>query len=131
MKRKTSLGQALLRVLKAANSPITVPDLQSRLSQNNILPNKTSLYRQLSGLSKDGIIETVLLRGDVAYFEFKRHHHHHVICQQCDAIECMADAPLELAIHAFEDGLSRSGFAVDHHQFCVFGRCAKCVDRPR
>lgn len=124
--RKTPLFTAVLKILETESIPVSVPELQALLLTQKFTPNKTSLYRLLERLQTENLIETVLLDNKTAFYEIKSEHHHHFVCNECEAIECLADASLENKIHALEHTLEAQGLKITDHQFSFSGQCAQC-----
>lgn len=124
--RNTPLLEAVKNILQKHNRPVSVPEIQSELKKQDIVPNKTSLYRLLEKLKNHKIIESVLLDSKTTYYELKTHHHHHFTCTKCEKINCIEDPNLETQIHALETELQQKGFSIDTHHFSLSGTCKKC-----
>lgn len=124
--KSTPLFSATLEVLERQAKPLSVPILLELLDEKGLQPNKTSLYRMLEKLVKEGSVESVLLSNKTAYYEFKRSHHHHFVCRSCDDIQCLEDPKLEDQIHKLEDQLQCSGLKIEDHQFSFYGCCVSC-----
>ena len=116
----------VLEILEHSQKPLSVRDIQRQLAQQNLKPNKTTLYRMLEKLTKEKQIEAVLLDSKTTFYELKTHHHHHFRCEDCEQIHCITDPELESKIHHLETQLASQGFAVEHHHFSLSGRCATC-----
>jgi Fe2+ or Zn2+ uptake regulation protein len=96
------------------------------LSQENLKPNKTTLYRMLDRLVENEKVEALLLDPKVTYYEIKTHHHHHFRCKNCSTIKCITDSGLESQIHELSTKLAQSGLSVDAHNFSLSGTCENC-----
>ena len=125
--RQTPLLKTVLKLLKEAHKPLSVPELQHLLEGQNLTPNKTTLYRMLDKLGEDGVVEALLLDPKVTYYELKTHHHHHFKCNNCDAIKCISDPELESQIHALEHKLETKGLTIKDHHFSLSGTCNTCI----
>ncbi len=125
--RKTPLLKAVTTLLEKADKPLSVPEMQVLLVDQNLTPNKTTLYRMLDKLVTDEMVEALLLDPKVTYYEIKTHHHHHFRCQGCDTIKCVDDPVLETYIHALEEKLAAKGLKVEDHHFSLNGKCNQCI----
>ena len=122
--RNTPLLMKVLALLKKSSRPLSVPDIQKALSKS--APNKTSLYRMMEKLEKEGVVEALLLNPRVTFYEYKTHHHHHFLCEKCSTITCLTDSALEARIHALEKKLTARGLRVSEHHFSLSGVCSAC-----
>lgn len=126
--RYTSGRQAIVTGLRAADRPVTLPellDLSPDLAQS-------SAYRNLSLMESAGVIRRLVHGGDHAHYELAEElteHHHHLICESCGhVVDITFDAELERTLHgAFERVSSAEGFVPRHHAIDVYGRCADCA----
>lgn len=126
--RQTPLLKNVQALLTREHRPLSVPDLQDLLADQGVTPNKTTLYRLLERMKKEGIISEVLLDSKVAFYELQDHHHHHFTCSECRQIRCIDDPELESQIHQLEQKLAQKGFTVENHHFSVSGQCGQCTD---
>ena len=124
--RQTHTVKKVLEIMEAAHKPISVPELQTKLSDLGFTPNKTTLYRMLEKLETEDVVQSLLLDPKVIYYEFKTHHHHHFRCDSCDEIQCITDPDLESKIHALEDKLASKGLTINDHHFSLSGKCTAC-----
>src|SRR3989339_706065 len=125
--RSSTLRNALIEVFEKTAMPLTVPAIQKYLSQRNIIPNKTSLYRQIDSLLKSDILQKVSLKNDITHYEKTKNHHHHFVCETCESIQCIDDPSLENAIHQFESNLKQKGLKTKTHQLSFIGTCKQCL----
>lgn len=126
MMKKTPHLEAVLEILKTAKGPLSVPEITTLLAKRNLTPNKTTLYRMLEKLNKEGTVESLLLDSKTTYYELKTHHHHHFTCQRCERVECISDETLEDEIHRLEIKLNKAGLQVQQHHFSLTGVCSAC-----
>lgn len=125
--RQTPLLQAVLNILATNPQPLSVPEIRQRLRQQNLNPNKTTLYRMLGKLVQESTLETLLIDPKMAYYELKTKHHHHFWCDNCATIRCISNSKLEKQIHQLEHQLQASGLKVQEHYFSFSGKCEACV----
>lgn len=124
--KQTPLLEQVLHIFSQTNGPVSVPELQIKLAEKKVKPNKTTLYRMLEKLSNEKKIEQLLIDPKVTYYELKTHHHHHFTCQQCESIQCLEDIEIEKNIHQLEAELKKKGLLVRNHQFSLSGLCKNC-----
>lgn len=81
-----------------------------------------TIYRTLSTLLEEEIIEHMEFRDDAAKYRLKCHeaHHHHLVCVECGSTSPMDDCPMEL----LKDKISN--FMVVNHRFEIYGYCQDC-----
>jgi len=125
--RKTPLLNTVLALLEKAHKPLSVPELQVLLDQQDLSPNKTTLYRMFEKLVAEGSVEALLLDPKVTHYEIVTHHHHHFRCDNCEAIKCISDPELESQIHALEHRLETKGLTIKDHHFSLSGTCSACI----
>ena len=89
--RFSAVRNFILTSLSKIRRPLSVFDLQKLLTKKNLSANKTTVYRELNSLKKEGIISEVQLKGNKRWYEpALREHHHHIICIKCDKVEDFA-----------------------------------------
>jgi Fe2+ or Zn2+ uptake regulation protein len=126
--RYTSGRREIVRTLRRAGGPVTLPEL---LDLADDLP-QSSAYRNLSLLEEAGVVRRLVHGGDYAHYELAEElteHHHHLICVACGTV---ADFTLPRRVErsldgAFGDVAAASGFEVTYHVVDVYGRCAACA----
>ena len=120
--------QMVLDILKSSRGPMSVPQIQAALQNTGRTPNKTTIYRQIQSDVAQGLIQEIVLKNGVAFYEYRGSHHHHFCCAACNAIQCVDDPQIEKEIHRFEAQLQAQGFLITHHEFNVYGRCPQCQE---
>lgn len=124
----TSNRRAVVDVLVAAGSPVTLPDV---LAADPSLA-QSSAYRSLAAMEDAGVVRRLVHGGDHAHFELAESltgHHHHLICEGCGTV---ADVTLPDRVEAamdrtFHQVAEASGFAPTHHAVDIYGTCSACV----
>lgn len=124
---KTLLLQSVKSIFATISSPITVLGIQGVLAEQDLTPNKTTLYRMLEKLKAQGFIEDILLNNKTTYYERKTNHHHHFRCNHCDYIRCIVDPNLEAQIHSLQDDVESDGLTIQSHHFFLTGSCQACA----
>lgn len=124
--RLTKTRRAVLELLVATHTPLSVLRILDELACRGLSVNKTTVYRELEQLEKIGMVRSLSLQDRKQYFEVAtRDHHHHFVCIECDEVE---------DVHFDESDLSRQealfiqkkGFSVFRHSLEFFGLCKKC-----
>lgn len=126
--RNTASRQAILEVLQRATTPLTVPEMLTRLAKNNgPLPHKTTVYREIERLITARSVQLIMLPDGIARYELMHgnDHHHHAVCEGCGKIEELTlpenIGPLERAV------AKQTGFSITGHILEFIGRCRSCV----
>lgn len=125
--RYTTQRRALVEMLRAADRPLTIRDVQVR---GGGLP-QSSVYRNLVVLEEAGVVRRLHVdRGSAAYelAEDLTEHHHHLICTNCGSVEDLpASTGLERTVRSATSGLAaRKGFRVRSHRVDILGLCHNC-----
>ncbi|MCX5783362.1 MAG: transcriptional repressor, partial [Elusimicrobia bacterium] len=86
--RFSAVRNIILTSLNDNKRPLSVFDLQKLLKAKKLSVNKTTVYRGLNSLKKEGIILELQLKDNKRWYELSsRDHHHHIICTKCDKVE--------------------------------------------
>lgn len=124
--RITKVRKALIEILAATKTPLSVPELLPLLETQDLPVNKTTVYRELDFLLEEKVvIELDLLDGAKRYeILHPDHHHHHLVCTDCGAIECVE---MHHDLDEIESRIASSHkFKVTSHLLEFFGLCSKC-----
>jgi Fur family transcriptional regulator, ferric uptake regulator len=80
-----------------------------------------TIYRNLKSLVADGVVQVVMLPGEIPRYEAAGPvHHHHFQCTSCRRVYDIPGCPGDLR------GLAPRGFTVEHHDVTLYGRCRDC-----
>ncbi len=87
--RSTPVHKALLKILSKNKSPLSAFDILAKLHAQKLPANKTTVYRQLALLEKQGLAHTVRLSDRSIRYELtdKNNHHHHLVCVKCNDVK--------------------------------------------
>ena len=124
--RITSVRRAVADILASASQPLAVEDMLQQLDERGLVPNKTTVYRELDFLVGEGLALEVDFSEGKKRYELSSHgHHHHLVCTECKAVEGVDIQEQGLAE---EEGrmLQEKGFTVTRHMLEFFGICKKC-----
>ncbi len=122
--RRSLAREEILSVLVSASEPVAVFDILEILSRKRRVFNKTTLYREMEVLKKEGHVKEVFFRNDTALYELVGEHHHHLVCTSCGDVR---DVYLEESLDQEERKLERrEHFTIFDHSLEFFGRCKRC-----
>ncbi len=132
-KRITENKEAILRILISTKNPIGIPDILNQLSYKNLLPNKTTVYREIYNLEKLNIIKKVFIDQENKLYELNSEddHHHHIVCTICNKVaEFEPPIEIEESFKKFQKTLSKkNNFKITDHSFEFFGTCNNCNNK--
>ncbi len=124
--RLTKTRRAVLELLVATHTPLSVPRILDELACRGLSVNKTTVYRELEQLEKVDIVKSLSLQDRKQYFELAtRDHHHHFVCIECDEVE---DVLFDESDLLRQESLlvQKKGFSVFRHSLEFFGLCRMC-----
>jgi len=98
-------------------------DIVRYLEKNNLNPNRSTLFRELSYLTKHNFVQKNSI-ANIDYYEIPSNHHHHLVCLKCNSIERI-DMCNHLEEHEEEIAMKK-GFTVINHSLEFYGHCEKC-----
>lgn len=123
--RSTRQREAICAAIEAAGRPLLPQEVldAARLQVPGL--GLATVYRNLKWLQDEGRIESVVLPGQTARFQARRHdHHHHFHCEHCDRVFPIHACPGSM------DALVPQGFALHRHDLTLHGLCADCLAEP-
>lgn len=126
--RYTTCRRQIVDVLRAAEHPLTAPEIVAR--DPSLTPS--SVYRNLATLERAGVASKIVTTHEHARFELAEthgSHHHHLVCGMCGRV---ADFTLpERLEHELDRSLARiakrSGFTRPDHRLDLVGNCPDCA----
>jgi Fe2+ or Zn2+ uptake regulation protein len=122
--RITKTRITVLATMLSSDRPLSASEMVSVFKGQKIPINRTTVYRELSFLMKNGFIHEVRLLGKPSLFELAHEHRHHLICIKCDAVK-----PVVLGKHldSHEKKIMRhERFKITSHSLEFYGLCEKC-----
>jgi len=127
--KKTKNREAIIDIIYGYDKPISANDILEKLDKKGLQPNKTTVYRKLEILKKEGLIREVMIDSKTAFYERSdMHHHHHLICLNCKKVtDFHPETYMEEAVTKTQDSLSKkNNFQPLQHSFEIFGYCSNC-----
>lgn len=120
----TPVRKALIEVLLRSSNPLSINDLILKLQLENLSPNKTTLYREVSFLKGLEVVQEVEFGDGKKRYEISQSHHHHIVCIKCSVVK---DVVMEKDLNNEEKRILKSmGFKPVGHSLEFFGLCANC-----
>lgn len=122
-KRMTKARTALAQLFSRTRSPLSADDALAALKKRGVISDRTTVYRELAMLAKEGYLESSTIRGVVRY-EPPCGHHHHLVCSDCGRI---VEVSLSHQLDRIESALAQStGFKNIGHLLEFSGVCPSC-----
>lgn len=123
--RITRAREAIIGIIFSETKPVSAPEIINNLKNKHVLVNKTTVYRELDFLRKNGILKTVFLKpGKLHYESAFLPHHHHLVCDTCGSISeigCVVDEQKLL------QKIRTKGFEIKQHKLELYGTCTNCA----
>jgi Fur family ferric uptake transcriptional regulator len=121
--------EILLSVLAAAKGPLSAAEILISPAVKRANINRATVYRALSFLEKENIIESLRLDGDERLYHLNFHHHHHLLCTACKKIEAVHVCGL---LGREEKKIAAdTGFKVQRHVLEFYGLCKNCAAKKK
>ncbi len=119
----------ILDMMAKNNKPLSVFEIQKTLKKNNLPVNKTTIYREIDLLKKEGLILEIQLKEKNKRYELSsREHHHHMVCIKCNKIRDFISEDYEKIINKVIK--NEPDFAkITNHSLELFGLCKSCARR--
>jgi Fur family transcriptional regulator, zinc uptake regulator len=101
---------------------MSAKDLHEHLKKMFSNISYDTVYRTLTTLLENNIIEHMEFRGDAARYRLMCHdeHHHHLVCLGCGSTFPLDACPMTSITSSIQD------FQVTNHRFEVYGYCSNC-----
>lgn len=125
--RISKFRKSLLNLLANSGRAMTAPEILGYFSGTDTDINKSTVYRELEFLKKQGIIRELQLNEDSKRYEFSADHHHHLVCTNCAKIEHVELTKAETAIVSDQNSIeAKSRFKITRHELDFYGLCQNC-----
>jgi Fe2+ or Zn2+ uptake regulation protein len=120
--RETKQRQIILNAVRARNDHPTADQiyLDVRLVDDKI--SRGTVYRNLTSLSEEGIINHVKVPGADRY-DYRTDFHYHMICTECGSV---IDVDMPYDNESDKKIAEKSGFKVLRHRMVFEGICPQC-----
>ncbi|HIE34729.1 MAG TPA: transcriptional repressor [Campylobacterales bacterium] len=116
--------EIILKVLFSSKDHLSPEDILERVKKINKNIGLATVYRALSFLEKEGLINSISFGLDGKKYELNRgSHHDHMICLKCGSIIEFFNEDLE----SIQETIAKNyGFSLITHQLNMYGICSKC-----
>lgn len=122
--RNTKAKQAIAAILKAAHHPMTLAECCAACIAGGFSLNRSSVYRELMRLQKQGTVQAHITTGVSRYELVKTgEHHHHAVCESCERVVELDAEPM---MRTIERVLLKQGFQAKQHFLEFTGLCPNC-----
>ena len=115
--------QIIAELIQTRHTPVDFAEISTYLGSQGTLPNKTTIYRNLEKLEKEGVIKKVILSDHKQFWELSQtnpvHQHYHLICQKCEKIECKELGQVL--------DLQSTSFVPQKTELNLYGLCQNCI----
>lgn len=120
----TKARLAILALLDDDGQHLSADDIKTALDKKGYAIGVATIYRTLSQLEEEGLIQKHYFTDKKAWYEVNTpHHHDHMVCDQCALVIEFYDDTIE----AQQINVAKShGFVVHSHQMTLFGLCQSC-----
>ncbi|MCL2129902.1 MAG: transcriptional repressor [Treponema sp.] len=123
MERSTVQRQIILAALQKMNTHPAIEEVYTEIKKEHPAISKTTVYRNLRQLAKEGIIRQVSLPDGLERYDRLTAQHYHFKCLECDGIY---DVEIEYLKGIDGKIKEKYGFKVDRHDVVFTGVCLKC-----
>lgn len=125
MLRNTRQRNAIETVLKTADRPLNVQDLQRLAARKVQHLGMATVYRTIKSLLDSEVIRKVDIPEKAPHYEMANlHHHHHFYCESCERVFEIEACPPGV------NTLAPNGFKVKRHEITLYGECIDCEKGP-
>lgn len=122
--RQTRQRDAILRVIREAAGPLSVPEIHERSARTLPRIGIATIYRTLKLLQESHQINPVILPSGESRFEAAGiGHHEHFQCRICQQVFDLHFCPLHLPRGTALPG----GYIVEDHELTFYGVCPGCA----
>jgi len=121
----TAQRQAILDLINTTNRHWDAEGLSRALSDAGQSVGIATVYRGLSFLEVEGLIDSIQLADKKRYERANKAHHDHMVCTSCGRIEEFSQSTIESLQEA---AAKEKGFTLTGHQLVMFGQCAQCAN---
>ena len=128
IQRNTVQRQIILDALMKLDSHHTIEELYAEIQKDHPAISKTTVYRNLRQLAKDGIIREVSLPDGLERYDTNTMQHYHFKCKNCGYI---FDIDMEYLEGINDTVQGKYGFHVDEHDVVFNGICDKCYKKQK
>ena len=123
MQRNTLQRKIILDALTKLKTHPAVEEVYAEIQNDYPSISKTTVYRNLRLLTKNGVIREVSLPDGFERYDPRTDHHYHFKCRNCGKI---FDIDMEYLAGINDSVQEKYSFQVDEHDIVFMGVCAGC-----
>ncbi|MFA5422076.1 MAG: Fur family transcriptional regulator [Bacilli bacterium] len=125
--KKTRVRQAIVNILRTAETPLSALDITSLILKDNDRVWPSTLYRNLEALVTAEVVRRIALtESHSALYELTTHKHsHYAICLDCRKMFTINNCPLI----NYEPLVSDKNFTITNHKMEIYGYCGPCFKK--
>ena len=122
--KQSNQRENIVAILFKAKKHLTPEEILLELKKDGISMGLATIYRTLSLLEKEGMVNTISFGQEGKKYELDRgEHHDHMICIECGKIIEFFDPQME----AIQERIAqKNGFKILSHQMNLYGLCPDC-----
>lgn len=126
MEKRNTVQKQLVReaVLRLADHP-SAEQVYAEVARTHPTVSKATVYRNLAGLSADGLLRHIPMPGGADRFDHRLTAHHHIVCTRCGRLD---DVPGESGVQLDAAAAKATGYARVSHDIVFRGMCPRCAD---
>lgn len=125
----TQTRRAIVGMFLDEHAVMSASEVLSMLRGVGIVVHKTTVYRELDFLIRQGVVKEVDINTGVGYYESNYHrHHHHATCRSCGVVSHVEFSELESPMKEVEMKLRGRGFSSLEHNLEFYGLCINCSE---
>ena len=121
---------SVLKIISESKQPLSAEEIYSKLKDNFISINLSSIYKILDSLTCKNFISKCILGNDnkTSYEMNTSEHKHHLICKQCKEIFPLTDCPLCIYEKHIKEDMD---FDIIEHRLEIYGYCKSCKKKSK
>ena len=125
--KRSKQREAILKYLEGTKCHPTADMVYDRIRQEQPNISLGTVYRNLSLLTDQGIIQKISIPGQPDRFDFRTDNHPHLTCAECG---CVIDLDIDLPDLKTIADEAYDGEITGHQTF-FFGLCPECLKKIR
>ncbi len=125
-KRNTIQKQLVLNAVYRLACHPTAEEVYEEVVRTHPTVSKATVYRNLAGLSEDGLLRRIRMPGGADRFDHRMAAHYHISCSRCG---CFSDVPFIEDSALDCTAAQATGFTEVTHDVVFFGLCPRCAAR--
>jgi Fe2+ or Zn2+ uptake regulation protein len=127
MPRPSPVTDAVRRLFETTDRHAwSIDELHTEVRASLGSADYSSVFRAVTQLEREGIVDRIDLGEGRARFEVSDGHHEHIRCERCGRVEEVPGCVLDDVVAQTQ---ALTGFSVTSHKVVFAGVCARCAGR--